>query len=105
MDLALESAVVVGEAVELEVFDEPVESDRYPGGPGEIVLVDGVVEGEDRTRERDAFGGLLVRHGGDPDPQVVEFEDFDVSAELGGDQRHVGGDIEHPGVEVAHQPV
>lgn len=78
MHLALQAAVVVGEAVESEVLGEPVQSDRNPRSPGEIVLVDGGIEGEDGTRERDAFGGRLIRHGGDPDPQIVELQDFDM---------------------------
>ena len=41
---AVEAAVVVGQRVEVEVLDEPVQADRDLGAPGEVVVVDGVVE-------------------------------------------------------------
>ena len=49
--LAVESAVVVGERVEVEVLDESVEPDRDAGAPGEVLVVDGVVEREDLAGE------------------------------------------------------
>ena len=51
MLLALETAVVVGDAVEGEVLDELVEPDRYLRGPPEVVLVDAAVEREYLTGE------------------------------------------------------
>src|SRR6185369_16620010 len=101
----VQPAVVVRDAVQLEVVDQSVEADRDPGAPGEVVLVDRVVQHEDLAGQLHPVGDLVVGHGEHPLPQVVELKHLDVRAEGGGQQGEVGGDVEHARVEVAHQPV
>src|SRR5207244_2800996 len=79
--LALEAAVVVGNAVEVEVGDQPVEADGNLCGPTEVVVVDRAVEREDLA------GEILTRHDlrlgdrRDPYSQVVELDHLHVAAE------------------------
>ena len=105
MLLALEATVVVGDAVEVEVGDQPVEPDGDLCGPAEVVLVDRAVQGEDLAGEVLAGHDLGVGDRSDPYPEVVELEHLHVTAEVHRHERQVGGDVEHAGVEVAHDAV
>ncbi len=105
MLLAVQPPVVVGDGVEVEVLDQPVESDRHLRSPGEVVLVDALVEREQCAGELQAVGELGVCHFLDTHTEVVELEHLHVGAELGGDQRHVGRDVEHPGIQMAEKTV
>ena len=94
--LAVEPAVVVGEGVEIEVLDQPVEPDRDLARP---------TRNPPRTTEsssvnisageRHPLGGLGIRDLIDPHPQVVELEHLDVGAERCRQQREVGRDVQH----------
>ena len=86
MLLAVEAAVVVGHRVEVEVLDQPVQPDRDLRAPGEVVVVDRVVEGEDLPGQLHALRDLGVGDLVDPHPQVVELEHLDVRAERRGDR-------------------
>jgi hypothetical protein len=88
--LALQAAVIVGQAVEGEVLDQRVQAGGDPGGPFQVRFLHGIVDGEDALRRRDPLLFLLVGHGRDPYPEIVELEDLDVAAEVGGHQGEVG---------------
>ena len=104
--LAVEAAVVVGEAVEREVVDQPVEADRDPCAPSaKSSSSTDVVEVEDLAGQVDSARDLGVGDLLDPYPQVVELEHLHVTAEVGRDEGEVGRDVEHARVEVAHQAV
>jgi hypothetical protein len=96
--LALQAAVIVGQAVEGEVLDQRVQPDGHPGGPFQVRFLHGIVDGEDAPRRRDPLFFLLVGHCRDPYPEIVELEDLDVAAEVGGHQGEVGRHVKHPGI-------
>ena len=110
-DVVADAAVVVGETVELEVRDEPIEPDGDAGRPVEDLGRDlggdrvgaGVGEIEDLADlsilalDRGDLGRL------DTGDQVVDLEHLDVRARLGVDLREVGVHVEHPGVRVAEE--
>lgn len=62
MEFAVESSVVVGEGVEAEVLDEPVEGDRHRRSPCEVLVDHAVVHGEDPPGEFRALTGLGLAH-------------------------------------------
>ena len=104
--LAVQPAVVVGEAVQVEVLDQAVQADGHLRAPREVVVVHGVVDGEDLAGELRAVR-VTSRLGDRVDPyaQVVELQHLHVPAEVGRHQVRSVDDVEHARVEVAHQPV
>lgn len=84
MDLAVEAAVVVRQGVQVEVLDEPVESDGHPRGPDQVVLEKGFGQLE-HLADLGEFGlDLLVPGLLDTHPQVVELQALDVAAQVAG---------------------
>ena len=77
------TALVVSERGEVEVFHHAVEAHAGSRVPGEVVGVDGGIEGEDLFSE--AHAGLGLRHGYllDPLTQLIELDHFDVGADRG----------------------
>ena len=108
--VVVQPAIVVGEAVEVELVDQAVEADGDAVGP-----VEGCRGGPRRERVRGGvFGevedgqGLFFlgpergrRHTVDHLRQVAHFEDFDVGAELALVLGEVAVHVEHAGVGVA----
>jgi hypothetical protein len=100
-----QGAAVVGDRVEAEVVHEVVQAEGDLRGPGEVVRVDGGVEGEQLPGQAPPVGDLGVGELIDADPQVVELEHLHVGAEGGGHAGEVSRDVEHPWVQVTHEPV
>ena len=110
-DVVADTAVVVGEPVELEVVDEPVEADRDACGPVEDLRRD---LGGDRVgaglREVEDLLDLVVlpfdrlgRRRFDPGDEVVDLQHLDVRPGLRLHLRQIGVHVEHPGVRVAEE--
>ncbi len=109
--LSADAPVVVGEPVELEVLDEPIEPDRDARRPVEDLGRD---LGGDRVRAdvrqvEDladlAFLPLDRRGVGrlDTGDELVDLEHLDVRTRLGMHLREVGVHVEHPGIRVAEE--
>ena len=103
--LAVQAAVVVGEAVEVEVGHQPVEPHRDLGAPREVLVVHRLGHLEDLRRLGHSGVHFGLRDLLDAHPQVVELQHLHVAAEVRVHHGQVGGDVVHAGVEVAHQPV
>ena len=110
-DVVSDTAVVVGEPVELEVLDEPVEADRDARRPVEDLGRD---LGGDRVgagvRQVEDLSDLVAlpfdcRGVGrlDTGDEIVDLEHLDVRTGLGMHLCEVGVHVEHPGVRVAEE--
>ena len=110
-DVVADAAVVIGETVELEVRDEPVEPDGDAGRPvedlGRDLGGDRVGAGVGEIEDLADLSILALDRGVlrrlDTGDQVVDLEHLDVRARLGVDLREVGVHVEHPGVRMAEE--
>ncbi len=110
-DVVADAAVVVGETVELEVRDEPIEPDGDARRPvedlGRDLGGDRVGAGVGQIEDLADLPVLALDRRGlgrlDTGDQVVDLEHLDVRAGLGMHLREVGVHVEHPGVRVAEE--
>ena len=109
--VAADAAVVVGQRVELEVGDEPVEARGDARRPVELLGLDrpgdrvggGVREREHRADLVLLRGRLVIADLLHARAEVVDLEHLDVRAELRVDHGEVGVHVEHPGIDVPEE--
>ena len=109
--VAAQAAIVVGQAVQVEVGDQPVQPAGDPGRPTQRLLGDRLGDlvaarfghVEHLADLRDLGVDLCLAGLADPLVQVVHLQDLDVHPKLAVVHREVGVHIQHAGVGVAQK--